>query len=122
MSAFPGFGFFTGSEKFLLATLRTGGVGSINAVANLSAGVQRRLYDNWQSAGADAIQEEINGMRTLLQGVPVIPALKQIVAHLHHEPDWVHVRPPFTVLAPAQSSTLIAGLAAVQPLLATAAA
>jgi 4-hydroxy-tetrahydrodipicolinate synthase len=122
MSAFPGFGFFTGSEKFLLATLRKGGVGSINAVANIMPPPQRRLYDNWQSADADAMQEEINGMRTLLQGVPVIPALKQIVAHLHHDPEWLHVRPPFTVLAEAQSKAVIAGLAALQPLLAPVAA
>ena len=50
LQAFPGFGIFTGSERFLLPTLRLGGVGTISAMANVIPGRIRRLYDNFLAA------------------------------------------------------------------------
>jgi 4-hydroxy-tetrahydrodipicolinate synthase len=113
LTSFPGFGTFTGSERFLLDTLRLGGVGSINAVANVIAPIQRRLYDLAQDDAAVALQEEINRFRTTYQNTPAIPALKAMMAYLLGDPDWIHVRPPFVSLPAAQAETIAANLAAI---------
>jgi 4-hydroxy-tetrahydrodipicolinate synthase len=111
LTNFPGFGTFTGSERYLSETLRLGGAGSINAVANLIAPLQRRLYDNWQSAEAPELQEAINQMRPVFKDVPAIPALKQMVAHVRQDPNWLNLRPPFVNLTEAQAQTVLAALA-----------
>lgn len=117
LTTFPGFGIFTGSERFLLQTLRLGGAGSINAVANVIAPLQRRLYEQMQyeqmqSPEAEGMQEEVNRFRQVYKDLPAIPALKQIMAHLRGDADWRHVRPPFVELSDAQAQGLIANLEA----------
>jgi 4-hydroxy-tetrahydrodipicolinate synthase len=110
LTNFPGFGTFTGSERFLLDTLKLGGAGSINAVANLIAPLERRLYNQWQSDEAPALQERISQMRPVFKDVPAIPALKQMVAHVRQDPTWVNLRPPFVNLTEAQAKGVIAAL------------
>ncbi len=45
-----GFDVFVGSESFLLANMRSGGVGCISATANVNPGPIDRLFREWQSA------------------------------------------------------------------------
>jgi 4-hydroxy-tetrahydrodipicolinate synthase len=111
LTTFPGFGTFTGSERYLSETLKLGGAGSINAVANLIAPLQRRLYDRWQSADASELQEAINQMRPVFKDVPPIPALKQMVAHVRQDSNWVNLRPPFVNLTDLQAQTVLSALA-----------
>lgn len=113
LTNFPGFGIFTGSERFLLQTLRMGGAGSINAVANVIAPLERRIYDQADSAAAEAIQEEVSRFRQIYKDFAAIPALKQIVAHLREDAGWTHVRPPFVPLTGDQAQTLLANLEAL---------
>ena len=40
----------------------------------------------------------------------MIPALKQVVAHYAHDPDWVTVRPPLVGLTQTQAASVIEGL------------
>jgi 4-hydroxy-tetrahydrodipicolinate synthase len=110
LTNFPGFGTFTGSERFLLETLRMGGAGSINAVANLIAPLERRLYDNWQSDEAPKLQEAVNQMRPVFNNLPGIPVLKEMVAHVYQDKNWLNLRPPFTNLTEAQSQSVLASL------------
>ena len=56
LKRFPGFGIFAGSEDFLLANMRAGGVGCITATGNVNAGMIRALYENWQKPDADQRQ------------------------------------------------------------------
>jgi 4-hydroxy-tetrahydrodipicolinate synthase len=111
LTNFPGFGTFTGSERFLTDTLKLGGAGSINAVANVIAPLQRRLYDNWQSKEGVAMQEAVNQMRPVFKDAPAIPALKQIVADMRHDPAWTTVRPPFVALTEAQVESVRTAMA-----------
>jgi 4-hydroxy-tetrahydrodipicolinate synthase len=111
LTNFPGFGTFTGSERFLLDTLKLGGAGSINAVANVIAPLQRRLYDRRQSEEAAALQEAVTLMRPVFKDVPAIPALKQIVAHIRQDPTWANLRPPFVKLSEAQAQGVLSALA-----------
>lgn len=109
LTAFPGRGFdvFVGSERFLLANLRAGGVGCITATANVNAAAIARLSREWQGPGAEALQEELNAVRGALERLPVIAALKAVVAHHAGDPAWRTVRPPLVELAPAQQQELL---------------
>jgi 4-hydroxy-tetrahydrodipicolinate synthase len=110
LERFPGFAVFPGSEVFLLDGLRKGGAGCITASGNVNVPGIRKLYDNWRSPQADALQAEITALRQALQAYPMVPALKRIVAHYHSDPAWAAVRPPLMPLDPAQSAALIADL------------
>jgi 4-hydroxy-tetrahydrodipicolinate synthase len=109
-----GFDVFVGSERFLLAGLRAGGVGCITATGNVNAAAIDGLFRQWRSPDADRLQEEVNGVRGAVEKVPVIPALKVIVAHHAADPGWLPVRPPLAPLAPAQRDALLADLRARQ--------
>ena len=58
-----GFDVFPGSESFLLAGMRNGGVGCITATANVNPAAIDRLYREWKNADADAQQAELNVAR-----------------------------------------------------------
>jgi 4-hydroxy-tetrahydrodipicolinate synthase len=110
--AAQGFDVFVGSEKFLLENLRAGGVGCITATGNVNAAAIDRLFRGWRSPEAAALQEAVNGVRSAIEKVPVIPALKEIVAAEGGDPGWATVRPPLAPLAPAQRDALLADLRA----------
>jgi len=105
-----GFDVFAGSEVFLLDTLRGGGKGCITATGNVNPGPIDNVFRNWRSDDADRLQAGITATRKIVQKVSMIPALKAIVAHFAHDPDWRTVRPPLVELAPEQESALITEL------------
>ncbi len=112
LKAFPGFGTFAGSEVFLLATLRGGGMGCITATGNVNPAGIRRLYERWRTDEADALQEALTATRRIIQARPMIPALKAMVAHFHDDPGWSRPRPPLVALEEAERRALIAELEA----------
>jgi 4-hydroxy-tetrahydrodipicolinate synthase len=105
-----GFDVFPGSEEFLLAGLRHGGKGCITATGNVNPGAIDKLYRNWKSADADAMQAAITATRRILQKHPMIPALKATIAHFGNDPEWATVRPPLVELSASQNETLIGDL------------
>jgi 4-hydroxy-tetrahydrodipicolinate synthase len=107
-----GFDVFVGSERFLLENLRAGGVGCITATGNVNAAAIARLYDAWQGPGADRLQEELNVVRGLVEKLPVIPALKAIVAEESGDPGWATVRPPLVPLPSDKARELVGELRA----------
>jgi len=110
LDRYPGFAIFPGSEVFLLDALRKGGAGCITATGNINVSGIARLYANWQTPQADALQAEVTNVRKTMQAYPMVPALKRVVAHFHDDPDWAAVRPPLVALDRAQSPALIADL------------
>jgi 4-hydroxy-tetrahydrodipicolinate synthase len=107
-----GFQVFVGSERFLLDNLRHGGVGCITATGNVNAAAIDRVYSAWQSPDADRLQEELNVVRGLLERLPVIPAVKAVIAAYTGDPAWATVRPPLVPLAPEQRDALVGELRA----------
>ncbi len=105
-----GFDVFAGSEVFLLDNLRHGGKGCITATGNVNPGAIDAVFRSWQTADADRLQAGITATRKIVQKVPMIPALKAIVAHFGSDPQWRTVRPPLTELEPGQEQGLIAEL------------
>ncbi len=110
LKQFPGLDVFPGSEVFLLPALRAGGAGCITATANVNASAIRNLYDHWQTPEAEMLQGDVSSLRKMIDGYPMIPALKQIIAHFRNDPSWCALRPPLMGLSDAQVSTLTANL------------
>lgn len=107
-----GFDVFAGSEVFLLDNMRGGGKGCITATGNVNPGPINHVFRNWGSPEADKLQAGVTATRKIVQKVPMIPALKAIVAHFANDPQWRAVRPPLTELAREQESGLITELKA----------
>jgi 4-hydroxy-tetrahydrodipicolinate synthase len=116
----PGFGVYSGSEQFLLANLRAGGAGCISASTNVTASLAQAVFRAWQQPNADALQETLTAARLALQAFPFQGGLKEIVARLTGDRQWLNVLPPNQSLSPAQREQLFAKLrdvAGLQPLL-----
>lgn len=111
--ALPQFRVFAGSEQFLLPTLRAGGAGCISATVNVTCHLAAELYRRWRRPEADALQEELTRVRRLFQRLPLIPALKQVLAEQEGKPGWLNIRPPLARLAADQARGLLAELESV---------
>ena len=97
-----GFDVFSGSELFLLATLRGGGAGTISAICNASPAPIARLAREWRGADADAQQKAVDRVRGVLSAYPMVPALKAAIAQFSGDDAWVRVRPPLVSLGAEQ--------------------
>ena len=110
LEAFPGFGYFVGSEMLLLENLRAGGVGCISATANINPAAIARLCVSWQSSEADTLQAALDAVRGAVQAFPLIPALKTIVSHYSGDTSWNRLRPPLVELTSADGEKLLSAL------------
>ena len=70
----------------------------------------RKVYENWETPEADALQAAITKTRKIIQSRTLIPALKTIVSHYHEDPAWATVRPPLAPLTAEEQQGLIADL------------
>ena len=120
LTRFPGFGTFTGNELFFLKMLQMGGVGSINAVANLIAPIQSKLFNNWEAPEAEEWQAQVSSLRPTYTGLAPIPAIKQMAAKYNNNPAWLQVRPPLVKLSEADAEAMLARVASL-PVMANAA-
>ena len=102
-----GFDVFVGSESFLLANMKNGGVGTISATANVNPGAIHKLYTDWQNADAEQQQQRLNLVRdTIGKKYVMISALKQTIAIYADDPAWARVRPPLVELTADQAESL----------------
>jgi 4-hydroxy-tetrahydrodipicolinate synthase len=112
-----GFDVFVGSESFLLANMRNGGVGTISATANVNPAAIHTLYRQWKTADdADQQQSKLNVVREVFSTgkfPSMIAALKQAITIYADDPAWAKVRPPLVELTPEQAKTLAAELKAI---------
>jgi 4-hydroxy-tetrahydrodipicolinate synthase len=109
-----GFDVFVGSESFLLAGMRNGGVGTISATANVNPAAIHKLYAEWKNADADDQQTKLNVTRDMFgRKYLMIAALKQAIAIYANDPVWAKVRPPLVELTAEQATTLAAELKAI---------
>jgi 4-hydroxy-tetrahydrodipicolinate synthase len=112
------FDVFVGSETFLLANMRNGGVGTISATANVNPAAIDALYKKALGTSAattdlDDHQQGLNVVRDVFSSrkfPSMIAALKQAIAIYTDDPAWRTVRPPLIELTPEQAKTLAAEL------------
>jgi 4-hydroxy-tetrahydrodipicolinate synthase len=109
-----GFDVFVGSESFLLANMRNGGVGTISATANVNPAAIHELYKQWNTADdADQQQSKLNVVREVFSSSKfpsMMATLKQAIAIYANDPAWTRVRPPLVELTKEQAKVLAADL------------
>lgn len=112
IEAFPGLAIFSGTERYLLAVLEAGGAGCITAGANVTSREIGRLYAHWREFGGDpeagALQQRVTALRDLIEGVPMIAAMKVLVARHRGQAGLARVAPPLAGLADADASAFLA--------------
>jgi 4-hydroxy-tetrahydrodipicolinate synthase len=131
-----GFDVFVGSESFLLANMRNGGVGTISATANVNpaaihsvfaeattrqevgsaSGPRRTRGTAAARADLDDLQARLNVVRGVFSSrkfPSMIAALKQAIAIYANDLAWARVRPPLVELTPEQAKMLAAELKAI---------
>ena len=104
------FRIFAGSENFLLRTMQDGGAGCISATANINPAAIHNLFATWRSEGAAEAQAQLDSVREIVQGYPMIAALKAIVANFSGDSAWETVRPPLVSLSSEQKESLMESL------------
>jgi 4-hydroxy-tetrahydrodipicolinate synthase len=126
-SAARTFDVFVGSETFLLANMRNGGVGTISATANVNPAAIHELYQKWNTmddtdypdtGGQTAEQQQakldvVRGVFSNKKFPSMIAALKQAIAIYGDDPAWRTVRPPLVESTPDQAKTLAVELKAI---------
>jgi 4-hydroxy-tetrahydrodipicolinate synthase len=118
------FDIFVGSESFMLANMRNGGVGTISATANVNPAGIHQLYiactEQSKFENRESKLEQLQAKLNVVRGVfssrkfpSMITALKQAIAIYTDDPAWRTVRPPLVELTPEQAKTLAAELSAI---------
>lgn len=93
---------YPGSELPLIDALAHGAPGCISATANLNASAISKVIDLYQqgdSAGAQALHEDVRRFRLLVQDYGPIPAQKRLFAIATQDERWANVRPPLTAMS-----------------------
>jgi len=115
-----GFDVFVGSESFLLANMRNGGVGTITATANVNPAAIHKLYTQWNTADdadhPDQQQAKLNVVREVFSSrkfPSMIAALKQAIGIYGNDPEWTRMRPPLVELTTEQAKLLATELKAI---------
>jgi 4-hydroxy-tetrahydrodipicolinate synthase len=118
------FDVFVGSESFLLANMRNGGVGTISATANVNPAAIYELYvacaEQSKFENRESKLEEQQSKLNVVRGVfsnkkfpSMIATLKQAIAIYADDPAWRTVRPPLVEFTPEQAKVLAADLKAI---------
>ncbi len=105
-----GFDVFPASESLLSKALPLGAAGCISATVNMNPAGIHALYQGWNTAQGAALQAGADVIRTIFQAVPMIPAMKRVVAEFSQQADWQVVRPPLVALDGATTQTVLAAL------------
>lgn len=119
--ASEGFEVYCGDDSLLHATLNANGAGCITAASNVGCAVSQRVYSNWNTAEGERAQATLTAIRRAVTSVPLIPALKSLVARNTGNADWTIIRPPHLKLTTEQEAKLFAAFDASGVTLAKAA-
>jgi 4-hydroxy-tetrahydrodipicolinate synthase len=95
---FPELAIFSGTERFLLETLRAGGQGCISATINLTAPLAGAVHEERESREADGLQKALTALRQIFDHYPTPQAPKEMLAQLTNLPRWRAVLPPLLPL------------------------
>ena len=101
-----GFEVYPGGDGLLQRMLGLGAAGCITAATNLTARFAQVVYSRRTGPEADAAQAMMNACRAAAGTVPLIPGLREILAHETGEDGWRTPRPPHTRLTAAEAETV----------------
>jgi 4-hydroxy-tetrahydrodipicolinate synthase len=107
-----GFAVFPASESLLTQALAIGGAGCISATVNMNPGGIHAVFQGWNTVEGPALQARADVVRKIFQAVPMIPAMKRVVAEVTGDPDWAVVRPPLVALDAGTAASVLGALRA----------
>ena len=111
--AFPDRLVYSGTDVTALAGLRAGSNGCLSSYGNVMTATLVRLFDSFRSAEGDACQAALDAYIATARQFSVIAAIKQTMARLSGDSQWVNARPPIVPLTQAQTRALYAKLDAI---------
>jgi 4-hydroxy-tetrahydrodipicolinate synthase len=101
-----GFEVYAGDDTLLKPLLEKGSAGCITAASNVNCALGAEVYANWDNASGAAAQQVLSATRKAVTSVPLIPALKSLVARNTGDARWLNIRPPHLRLTTAQEAAL----------------
>ena len=113
--AFPALSVLVGAEQHVAATMRAGGSGSINGLANISPRLMRRIIDAPAAVSA-ADQQLVLDLLALLSVLPAMPFVcvyKTMLAEQTGDDAWLNVRAPLSLLDNTEAQTVRKGYRAI---------
>ena len=106
----PGFLVFPSTEAILLEARSGVFAGCISATANLNADLCSRA---WRNGDATALETAVS-IRKLFDGKQLVPGVKALLAHIHHDAAWARVQPPLSSFAVADRQAATDGYDALR--------
>lgn len=103
-----GFEVYAGDDTLLKPLLEKGGAGCITAAGNVNSAVAAQVYAGWNTPAGAAANEILCATRKAVISVPMIPALKVLLARNTGDARWENIRPPHLKLTAAQKAQLFA--------------
>jgi 4-hydroxy-tetrahydrodipicolinate synthase len=100
----PRFDVFPSTEAVLMQARSGAFAGCISATANLNADLCARA---WRSGDAGALDAAV-AIRKLLDGKPLVPGVKALIAHIHGDAAWTRVKPPLTAYSASEQGAVAA--------------
>ncbi|MSP52455.1 MAG: dihydrodipicolinate synthase family protein [Alphaproteobacteria bacterium] len=118
---FPGFRVYPGSEHHLYNGLKAGAAGTISASCNVTSPLAAEVLAAWRAGrDASALQQRLSAIRGTIQSMPLIAALKAIIARHTGDKRWTNIRPPNIALGDSEAKTLFEKVDAAELKLAAA--
>lgn len=115
IDAFPDLATYSASESLIPRNAARGGAGCISASANVNPAGIRRLIDALGTETEAACHEQVSAVRTIFEGLPLIPAIKAAVAAQRDDVGFATVRPPFVAMADAHQAKIKEAVIAAGP-------
>lgn len=106
-----GFDVFPASESTLSKALPIGAAGCISATVNMNPAGIHAVYQGWNTPNGANLQAKADVVRNIFQAVPMIPAMKRVVAEFSGNAAWQNVRPPLVNLEDAVAQSVLDQLA-----------
>jgi len=106
-----GFDVFPASESLLSKALPLGAAGCISATVNINPAGIHAVYQGWNGANGAELQAQADVIRNIFQALPMIAAMKRVVAEFSKHESWRVVRPPLCALSDDAASDLLRTLA-----------
>lgn len=102
---FPGLDVYVGTEARMSDLLALGGAGCISATANVQPAAIAAIVAA-ESSQRSECQTRVSATRNAFAGVPLVSAVKAVLARIHADDGWNRVRAPLTTLHDEQRRSL----------------
>jgi 4-hydroxy-tetrahydrodipicolinate synthase len=106
IAAFPQIDTYSASETLIPENVAAGGAGCISASSNVNPHGIRALIDGLNGRDHAALHAQVSGVRTIFEGLPLIPAIKAAVALQAGDLGLARVRPPFVATGAAHAEAI----------------